>query len=196
MSTWPAMTAGPSSPGVGPPLYQPAGKPPDGTSIDPSFRRPRFIRVESTLIEAICTRTGVDLARWKASTTGVGALPGAGADVEPGVGADEVRPVAAAGGATAPPVLPEHAVAPMVTVANNVAAVTIVLKRARRGRLLTTWFRTGLRFFSCSDDADVRRRRCRRPQRATARRPADPACPYRHRWCCRHRCEPRQSGPP
>jgi hypothetical protein len=54
------MTAGPSSPGVGPPLYHPAGKPPVGTCIDPSLRRPRLIKVVSTPMEAICRRTGVD----------------------------------------------------------------------------------------------------------------------------------------
>src|SRR5450631_20441 len=62
-STWPAITAGPRSPGVGPPVYHPAGKPPGGTCIDPSARRPRLIRAESTPIAAICRRTGDDLDR-------------------------------------------------------------------------------------------------------------------------------------
>src|SRR5674476_821993 len=57
---WPAMIAGPNSPGVGPPVYQPAGKPLGGTSSDPSARKPRSIRPESTPIAAIRTRTGVD----------------------------------------------------------------------------------------------------------------------------------------
>ena len=39
--TWPAMIAGPSSPGVGEPVYQPAGKAPGGTSSTPSSFRPR-----------------------------------------------------------------------------------------------------------------------------------------------------------
>src|ERR1035438_3181932 len=69
MSICPAMTAGPSSPGVGPPVYQPAGKPPGGTCIEPSARRPSAIKVVSTPIAGICRRVGVDLLRWGALST-------------------------------------------------------------------------------------------------------------------------------
>src|SRR5450830_214205 len=66
------MIAGPSSPGVGAPVYQPAGNPLGGTSIVPSAFSPRSISGESTPIAGICRRTGLDFARWAAST-GVGA---------------------------------------------------------------------------------------------------------------------------
>src|SRR5450830_494078 len=66
------MIAGPSSPGVGAPVYQPAGNPLGGTSIVPSAFSPRSISGESTPIAGICRRTGFDFARWGAST-GVGA---------------------------------------------------------------------------------------------------------------------------
>src|SRR5450756_2087998 len=81
------MTAGPSSPGVGPPLYQPAGKPLGGTSKVPSGSNPSSISSVSTPIAGICRRIGVDLDRCGAS--GVGATTGAGGAVlgEAGLGA-------------------------------------------------------------------------------------------------------------
>jgi hypothetical protein len=54
-------------------VYQPAGKPLGGTSIDLSVRRPRGISAESTPITAIWRRTGMDLARYE--------VPGLGARV-------------------------------------------------------------------------------------------------------------------
>jgi hypothetical protein len=86
---WPAMIAGPSSPGVGPPVYQPAGKPLGGTSSDPSARKPRSISPESTPIAAIRTRTGVDLASGTASTTGLEVERGTARDVELGTARDD-----------------------------------------------------------------------------------------------------------
>src|SRR5450631_2488148 len=132
MSTWPAMTAGPSSPGLGPPVYQPAGKPLGGTSIDPSVRRPRFISAESTPIEVICRRTGADLASPAAFPTRAAVGLAAG-----GV-QDSARLVAETGGGAAAPLRPEQPVAPMAAVAST-ATVAIVLQRARAGLLLTRW---------------------------------------------------------
>src|SRR3954463_6975321 len=54
------MTAGPTSPGTGAPVNQPAGKPPGGTSNDPSSSSPRDINCESTPIAGTCNRTGGD----------------------------------------------------------------------------------------------------------------------------------------
>src|SRR5665811_407426 len=88
---WPAMIAGPNSPGVGPPVYQPAGKPLGGTSSDPSARKPRSISPESTPIAAIRTRTGVDLASGAASTAGPDVELGTGRDVGLGTGRDPCR---------------------------------------------------------------------------------------------------------
>src|SRR5665647_1271922 len=113
MSMWPAMIAGPSSPGVGPPVYHPAGKALGGTSIDPSVRRPRCIRAESTPIAPICRRTGEDLARGTPLT-----MRDRG------------------DGATAAPIWLRQPTAPMVVVANRAATITITLARASRGRLL------------------------------------------------------------
>ena len=78
-------------------MYQPAGKPPGGTCIDPSARRPRAIKAESTPIEAICRRTGEDLARYEALT--------ARDDLELGTGGVDPRTrlVDETGGATAAP---------------------------------------------------------------------------------------------
>jgi hypothetical protein len=59
-------------------VNQPAGKPPAGTCIDPSERRPSLIREESTPIAAICRRTGADFARWSTRTSR-GTRAGAGA---------------------------------------------------------------------------------------------------------------------
>ena len=82
------MIARPNSPGVGPPVYQPAGKALGGTSSDPSARKPRSISPESTPIAAIRTRTGVDLASGAASTAGPDVELGTGRDVELGTGRD------------------------------------------------------------------------------------------------------------
>src|SRR5450631_2818611 len=58
---WPTMMAGPISPGVGAPVYQPAGNARGGTCSDPSASSPRSISVLSTPIDGTCTRTGADL---------------------------------------------------------------------------------------------------------------------------------------
>ena len=71
------MTAGPSSPGVGAPVYHPAGKPAGGTSIVPSSCRPSSISVESTPIAGISRRTGADLPRGVAAPA-ASATPGDG----------------------------------------------------------------------------------------------------------------------
>src|SRR5450759_4074106 len=71
------MIAGPSSPGVGAPVYQPAGKPTGGTSIVPSAFNPSAISLESTPIAGICRRTGVDFDKCGAWTTS-GATTGGG----------------------------------------------------------------------------------------------------------------------
>jgi hypothetical protein len=47
--------------------------------------------------------------------------------------------------ATTAPDLPEHAVAPVVTVTSSAATITTTLERARRGLWLTRWRRTWLR---------------------------------------------------
>lgn len=57
---WPAMTAGPISPGVGDCEYQPAGFAGGGTCSEPSFLSPRSINVESTPIVGIRSLTGTD----------------------------------------------------------------------------------------------------------------------------------------
>src|SRR5674536_42226 len=101
------MIAGPSSPGVGAPVYQPAGKPPGGTSIVPSACRPSSISSESTPIAGICTRTGTERASGVAPTQAgfAGEAGGAGARVSTTVGR-------AAGGSGAPVLAP--VVAPVV----------------------------------------------------------------------------------
>src|ERR1019366_10558422 len=58
---WPTMMAGPSSPGVGAPVYQPTGNAAGGTCSDPSASSPKSISVLSTPIDGTCTRTGADL---------------------------------------------------------------------------------------------------------------------------------------
>src|SRR5450756_3142262 len=95
------MIAGPSSPGVGAPVYQPAGKPPGGTSIVPSACSPRSISSESTPIAGICTRTGTERASGVAPTQVgfAGEAGGAGARVSTTVGR-------AAGGSGAPVLAP------------------------------------------------------------------------------------------
>src|SRR5450756_1879387 len=98
------MIAGPSSPGVGPPVYQPAGKASGGTPIDPSALRPRSIKVESTPIAPICRRTGEDLAR---------GTPLAKRD--------------RGDGATAAPIWLRQPTTPMVIVASRTATITINL---------------------------------------------------------------------
>src|SRR5450432_397909 len=66
------MMAGPSSPGVGAPVYQPAGKPEGGTSSEPSDVRPRSIKLLSTPIDGTWTRTGTERPIGGASMIGVG----------------------------------------------------------------------------------------------------------------------------
>src|SRR5665647_2738472 len=196
MSIWPAMIAGPSSPGVGPPVYQPAGKPPGGTSKDPSARRPSFIRVESTPIALICRRTGNDLARWAALTTcgdmelaaGGDTGLGTGGDTGLGTGDGGAWLVAETDGATVAPVWPEQPV-----------IVTAIVARAATPAITGRWARSGRElarraanvvFLRSSDDADVLRRPLRyRARRIPAHRPTGLAY-CRRRWCCHHPWRP------
>ncbi len=57
-STWPAITAGPRSPGSGPPVHQPVWLQSAGTSSVPSRFRPSGITGAETPIAAIAIRTG------------------------------------------------------------------------------------------------------------------------------------------
>jgi len=82
----------------------------------------------------------MDLAR-VAARVGVGAELGGGAGSVVVDGDADAVTDGETERATATPGLPEHAVAPMVTVTNSVAAIT-TLGRARRALLLTRWFRT------------------------------------------------------
>src|SRR5450756_2033290 len=116
------MTAGPSSPGVGPPLYQPAGKPLGGTSKVPSGSNPSSISSVSTPIAGICRRIGVDLDRCGASgvgaTTGVGGV-GLGAA---GLGAAPVaRAIGGTDGATTSRGEPTPTAAPTTIMATTAA---------------------------------------------------------------------------
>src|SRR5665647_2450617 len=78
------MIAGPSSPGVGAPVYQPAGKPSGGTSMVPSACSPSSISSESTPIAGICTRTGTERASGVAPTqVGFAGGPGATTGASP-----------------------------------------------------------------------------------------------------------------
>src|ERR1019366_3192576 len=120
------MTAGPSSPGVGPPVYQPAGKPLGGTCSDPSARSPRSINLESTPIAAICRRTGTDLSISATLTRVIGATLRGAAMGGSEMGGSEM------GGTTATPAGPEQPAAPMVIVANRAATIT-TLERTRSG---------------------------------------------------------------
>src|SRR5258708_28266584 len=58
---WPTMIEGPSSPGVGAPVYQPAGNPDGGTWSEPSAFRPSFINVLLTPMLGTVRLTGADL---------------------------------------------------------------------------------------------------------------------------------------
>ena len=62
-STWPAITAGPRSPGRGPPVHQPASPKSVGTSSVRSGLRPRPMTGASTPIDGISIRTGSRRAR-------------------------------------------------------------------------------------------------------------------------------------
>src|SRR5665648_112511 len=117
------MIAGPSSPGVGAPVYQPAGKPPGGTAMVPSACRPSAISSESTPIAGICTRTGSERASGVApiQVGFAGEAGGAGARVSTTVGC-------AAGGAGAPVLAP--GLAPVV--APGPPAVTMAPTTASR----------------------------------------------------------------
>ena len=59
-STCPAIIAGPSSLGVGAPVYQPAGYAPGGTSIDPSACNPRSMISKVTPSNGISMIIGSD----------------------------------------------------------------------------------------------------------------------------------------
>src|SRR5665648_269888 len=114
------MIAGPSSPGVGAPVYQPAGKPSGGTSMVPSACRPSSISSESTPIAGICMRTGTERAIGVAPTqVGFAGEAGeAGARVSTTVGR-------AAGGSGAPGLAPVVAPGPpAVTTAATAAPTT------------------------------------------------------------------------
>ncbi len=80
------MIAGPRSPGLGAPVYQPAGNPVGGSCIVPSSCNPKPISAESTPIAGICTRTGTDRAI-DATTPADDATPGA-TDAPQGVRAE------------------------------------------------------------------------------------------------------------
>src|SRR5450759_4827385 len=118
------MIAGPSSPGVGAPVNQPAGKPLGGTCMVPSAFRPRSMSLESTPIAAICRRTGTDLDRCAAATTG--GL--AGLDDRVGVGEDATEPDVAAGGGPAPRVWPEQPAVATAKMASRAAAPALTLE--------------------------------------------------------------------
>lgn len=76
-STWPAMIAGPTSPGAGAPVYHPASFPSGGTSSAPSVSSPRSMMSVSTPMDGISRRVG----RWSAVT---GALSGSAESVARG----------------------------------------------------------------------------------------------------------------
>lgn len=118
------MIAGPIWPGVGPPVYQPVWE-----SARRYLQRPVSLQAEcpqgeSTPIEAICKRTGVDLS----SVVGFAAADG-----------DRTARVAAVEVATAAPMWPAHAVAPVVIAASSAATITIDLQPARSGWLPGPW---------------------------------------------------------
>src|SRR5665811_2407292 len=115
------MIAGPSSPGVGAPVYQPAGKPSGGTSMVPSACRPSSISSESTPIAGICTRTGTERAIGVAPTQVgfAGEAGGAGARVS------TTTVGRTAGGSGAPVLAPGLAPGPpAVTMAPTTASST------------------------------------------------------------------------
>ena len=147
------MIAGPTCPGVGIPVYQPAGKPLGGTCMVPSAFKPRSISLESTPIAAICRRTGTDLGRFAAPTTtgegGGGGLFGGEAD-------DLTRVGVAAGGAPVTTVWAEQPAAPTTINASSAATPAVALKGDGRGSRFSLWCRKLAGFLRCSDDADVR----------------------------------------
>src|ERR1035437_3155623 len=116
------MTAGPSSPGVGPPLYQPAGKPVGGTSKVPSGSTPSSISAVSTPIAGICRRIGVDLDRCGASGVGVATGVGKAGVGKAGVGVPPVaRAIGGTEGATSPRGQPTPTAVPTTIMATTAA---------------------------------------------------------------------------
>src|SRR5450759_2564282 len=130
------MIAGPSSPGVGAPVYQPAGKPTGGTSIVPSAFNPSAISLESTPIAGICRRTGVDFDKCGAWTTS-GATKGSGTALgTTTLGTAMVG--APIDGAGAAPRSLEQPTAPTPIIATRAAAATATRERVSHRRGLST----------------------------------------------------------
>src|SRR5659263_94229 len=130
------MIAGPSSPGVGAPVYQPAGKPTGGTSIVPSAFNPSAISLESTPIAGICRRTGVDFDKCAAWTAGVATSLGATARGTTTLGATLVGvPIDGAGAA---PGSLEQPTVPTAIIATRAAAATATRERVSHRRGLST----------------------------------------------------------
>src|SRR5450756_414621 len=130
------MIAGPSSPGVGAPVYQPAGKPTGGTSIVPSAFNPSAISLESTPIAGIVTRTGTDLDRCGAWTAGVATSLGATARGTTTLGAAlvpaEIDKAGTAAGSLEQPKVPTP------IIATRAAATTATRERVSHRRGLST----------------------------------------------------------
>src|SRR5450830_1697808 len=124
------MIAGPSSPGVGAPVYQPAGKPTGGTSIVPSAFNPSAISLESTPIAGIVTRTGTDLDRCGAWTAGVATSLGATARGTTTLGAALVAAEIDRAGTAAGSL--EQPTVPTPIIATRAAASTVAVERTRR----------------------------------------------------------------
>ena len=70
------MTEGPCCPGVGDPVYQPAGKAPGGTCNVSFACSPKRITAEWTEIEGIVMRTGVERPKYRVlgNVVGVGCI--------------------------------------------------------------------------------------------------------------------------
>ena len=130
------MIAGPSSPGVGAPVYQPAGKPTGGTSIVPSAFNPSAISLESTPIAGIVTRTGTDLDRCGAWTAGVATSLGATARGTTTLGAALVAAEIDRAGTAAGSL--EQPTVPTPIIATRAAATTATRERVSHRRGLST----------------------------------------------------------
>lgn len=109
-------------------MYQPAGKPPGGTSSVPSGINPRSIRAASTPITGILTRSGVDRLIASAGFTAAGVT----------LRAVTVGPATL--GAAAADSLEQPEVATPI-VARRAVAAGISPRRVRRGRPKSLWWR-------------------------------------------------------
>ena len=139
-------------------MYHPAGKPPGGTSIVPSFRNPRSISPESTPIAAICRWTGTDLAKCAAWAAGTDVARGTDVACDKDVGDGSTRLVPEIDGATATPVCPEQPAVMTVIATNDATTPGITGERARGGRRFAERGRNRLpssAFLRSSDDAGV-----------------------------------------